>query len=249
MNDQTVGRSIRLLRRRRGWRQRDLAAQAGVSQSTISRLERGLLDDVALKRVRSIFATVDANAWVDVRWRGGILDRLLDERHAMLVGTVANLLTGLGWEVMPEVTYSIFGERGSIDLVAWHASSRTLLIVEVKTELVSVEATLRKVDEKVRLGPKIVADRFGWRPSIVGRLLVLPSERTQRRRVERHAAVLDRSLPVRGRAVRAWLHRPYGALDGLWFVSDAYGADLAAGSEGSRRIRKPRSIAQGNRST
>jgi transcriptional regulator with XRE-family HTH domain len=235
MNDVMVGRSIRILRLRLGWRQRDLARKADVSQALISLLERGHLDHVALRKVRAVLDALDASASLDVRWRGGILDRLLDERHATLVGTVASLLTGWGWEVVPEVSYSVFGERGSIDLIAWHAASRTLLIIEAKTDLVSVEATLRKLDEKVRLGPKIVAERFGWRPALVGRLLVLPADRTQRRHVERHAAVLDRALPVRGHAVRTWLRGPHAALAGLWFVTDALAAGVGAGVDRRRR--------------
>jgi hypothetical protein len=129
----------------------------------------------------------------------------------------------------------------AIDLVAWHAASRALLIVEVKTELASVEATLRKHDEKVWLGPRIVAERFGWRPAIVGRLLVLPSDRTQRRHVERHAAVLDRALAVRGHAVRAWLRGPRGPLAGLWFVPGTNAAGPGPGVDSGLQV--------GNRST
>ena len=49
------------------------------------------------------------------------MDRLVDDRHAVLVAAAGSLLTRAGWEVLPEVTYSRYGERGSIDLVAWHA--------------------------------------------------------------------------------------------------------------------------------
>jgi transcriptional regulator with XRE-family HTH domain len=195
VNDLTVGRAIRLLRRRRRWRQRDLADRAGVSQPTISALERGQIDCTPLRTVRTVLDALDATAWLEVSWRGGIIARLLDERHAALVGAVAGSLASWRWEVVPELSYSEYGERGSIDLAAWHADSRTLLVIEVKTELVSVESTLRKLDEKVRLGPKIVGGRLGWRPAAAARLLVLPSDRTQRRHVERHVAVLDRALP------------------------------------------------------
>ena len=127
-----------------------------MSQPTISALERGQIDCTPLRTVRTVLDALDATAWLDVSWRGGIIARLLDERHAALVGAVASSLTSWRWEVVPELSYSEYGERGSIDLAAWHADSRTLLVIEVKTELVSVESTLRKLDEKVRLGPKIV---------------------------------------------------------------------------------------------
>jgi Holliday junction resolvase-like predicted endonuclease len=68
----------------------------------------------------------------------------------------------------------VYGERGSIDLLAWHEATRTLLVVEVKTEVASIEATLRKHDEKVRLARRVAADRFGWQATVTSRLLVLP---------------------------------------------------------------------------
>jgi hypothetical protein len=61
------------------------------------------------------------------------------------------------------VSYSVYGERGSIDLLAWHPAIRTLLVIEVKTEVSSVEAMLRKHDEKVRLAPRVAAERFDGR--------------------------------------------------------------------------------------
>ncbi|HEY4190087.1 MAG TPA: hypothetical protein VGM28_06685, partial [Candidatus Limnocylindrales bacterium] len=62
----------------------------------------------------------------------------------------------------------IYGERGSIDILAWHAATRTLLIVEVKTEIASAEEMLRRHDAKVRLGPAIGRERFGIAPGAVG---------------------------------------------------------------------------------
>ena len=69
----------------------------------------------------------------------------------------AALLEAEGWLTAAEVTYSGYGERGSIDLLAFHPATRTLLVVEVKTEIASVEETLRRHDAKVRLAP----DRTG----------------------------------------------------------------------------------------
>lgn len=104
---------------------------------------------------------------LDVRWRAGALDRLLDEDHSAVVGALAELLGKLGWEVQLEVTYSVYGERGSYDILAWHRPTRTLLVIEVKTDVVSVEATLRKLDEKTRLAKsagKTSAGTYGPRP-------------------------------------------------------------------------------------
>lgn len=221
MDDVRAGRLLRALRVRIRLTQAVLGGRVGLSQQQISLIERGHLDAVPVRSVRAAFGGVGAMATWDIRWRGGAIDRLLDDRHAALVAAMANLLVRAGWKVVPELTYSEFGERGSIDLVAWHASTQTLLIIEVKTEITSVEQTCRKHDEKVRLAPKVVAERLGWRPRSVARLLVLPEQRTARRHVERADGVLARLYPMRGWNVRRWLSAPSGGGDGLLFVATA----------------------------
>lgn len=216
---QRIGRQVRAIRRNRRWRQEDLSARAGVSQDVISRVERGHLDAMPLRHLDSIARALDAELVVTMRWRGGDLDRLLDEGHAALVGRCAEVLIARGWDVRLEVTYSVWGERGSIDLVAWRVQTNTLVVVEVKTELTSVEETLRRHDVKARLAGGIVLDRFGWQPRTVCRLLVLPDLATARRRVDRHAAVLLRSYPQRAADVRRWLREPTASLSGLVFMS------------------------------
>ncbi|MEP7379312.1 MAG: helix-turn-helix transcriptional regulator [Chloroflexota bacterium] len=216
MDDQRIGRVIRALRRRRGWRQIDLARAAGCSQRTVSRAEAGHLP--ALRVLRQILAALDASLVVDIRWRAGALDRLLDEDHSAVVGALAELLGRLGWEVRVEVTYSVFGERGSYDIMAWDPTTLTLLVIEVKTDLASAEATLRKLDEKTRLAPKIARETFGWNARSTVRLLVMPDLSTLRRRIDRRASVFDRALPDRGHAVRRWLRAPSGPIAGLWFL-------------------------------
>jgi hypothetical protein len=112
-----------------------------------------------------------------------------------------------------------------------------LLVVEIKTDLVAVEATLRKLDEKVRLAPKIAAKRFGWDAAAVARLLVVPESSTLRRRVQRHAYVLGRAFPTRGYAVRKWLARPRGQVAGLRFLSPSNGRGLIRTAGGPQRVR------------
>jgi transcriptional regulator with XRE-family HTH domain len=219
MNDVQLGRRFRALRLRLGWRQEDLATRAGVSQDVISLMERGRLERVSIKMIRRVTQALDAELSMTVRWRGGDLDRLVDEGHAGLIGAVVELLRRLGWQVRAEVSYSEYGERGSIDILAWHPASRTLLVIEVKTELTSVEETLRKHDEKARLASRVALKQFGWHPRTTSRLLVLPDLSTPRRRVERHAAVLAVAYPVRGIAVRSWLGTPVDAISGLLFVA------------------------------
>lgn len=243
-----VGRRIRALRHYRGWRQVDLAARSGESRDVVSRIERGRIADMPVRRVAAIARALDADLVVSLRWRGGELDRLLDEGHAALLGRVAELLRASDWITESEVTYAVYGERGSIDLLAWHASTRTLLVIEVKTELTSIEATLRKHDEKVRLGARVAAERFGWRAASTARLLVVPNASSARRRVERHGAVLGTAYPVRGGVLRAWLRDPTDGsasgrpVSGLLFVSLAYPVRGRSRPIARKRIRTVRQV-------
>jgi transcriptional regulator with XRE-family HTH domain len=232
MDDVRLGSRFRALRHRLGWRQVDLAGRAGVTQDDVSRIERGRIANLPVRKLRHVANALEADFATWLRWRGGDLDRMMDEGHATLVGGIAGALRRDGWSARVEVSYTIYRERGSVDVLAWHQTSRTLLVVEVKTDLVSVEETLRKHDEKVRLA-RVVAEPFGWRPSAVARLLVLPSLATPRRRVERHAPVLQVAYPARGSALRAWLREPSGALSGILFVQLT-----RSGAVSRRRIRR-----------
>src|SRR5580765_2408298 len=117
MDDVRVGRILRALRRRRGWTQKELGRSANVSQQAISLIERGHGGRLSGETLRRVFAALDARWEPTVSWRGGDLDRLIDAEHARLVGEIARRLESAGWEVAVEVTYSEFGERGSIDVL------------------------------------------------------------------------------------------------------------------------------------
>lgn len=190
--------------------------------------------------LRRILAALDAHLALEVRWRAGALDRLLDMDHSALVSEVTRLLGLAGWELRVEVTYSERGERGSIDILAFSPASGTLLIIEVKTEVASVEETLRKIDEKVRLAPTVARQRFGWQSRAVGWLLVMPERSTLRRRVASRAALFDRAFPTRGGRIRRWLQTPAGAIAGLWFLSPSQGATGIRGGGGRERVRRPK---------
>jgi transcriptional regulator with XRE-family HTH domain len=238
VDDAKVGRALYVLRRRRRLTQSEVAAVAGVSQSAMSKAERGHVATLSIVTARRIFAVLDAGFEGSVIWRGGGLDRLLDERHAAVVGSTARLLKARGWEIVVEATYAIYGERGSVDILAAHVPSRTVLVVEAKTELTSIEQLGRKVDEKTRLArQRLCRERFGWAPTHTGRLLVLPDLDSRRRALHRHDSVLSVSFPSRGSEVRSWLRRPSGDLGGVLFVADMSPETVSAVRRSSARVR------------
>ncbi len=218
MDDVRLGRAIRAIRLRGRLRQADVARIAGLSQPAISNIERGHAGTMSLRSLRAIAAALGAEASVEIRWRSGDVDRLLDERHAALVRAAVELLVRRGWHVATEATYSQYGERGAYDVLAVHEDAGVALAVVAKTRLVSLEATLRKLDEKARLALTVAADRFAIRPRSATPLLVVPEGSVSRRAVATHDTILGRALPLRGAAARAWLAAPDATARGILLV-------------------------------
>jgi transcriptional regulator with XRE-family HTH domain len=238
VEDVRLGRILKALRIGKRLRQLDLAHLARVSQSAVSRAERGLLGTLPIDEVRRIFAALGARVELRAMWEGAGVDRLIDERHAALVELTARRLKARGWAIVAEVSFSHFGERGSIDLLAFHPGTRSLLVVEVKTELGAIEATLRTLDVKVRLAARIARERFGWFAATTSRIIVFPDDRTVRRHVDAHATSIGSVFALKGAAVRAWVQDPSAAIGGLWFMTAA-----ASSRPRPRRVR-PKPVAQ-----
>ncbi len=187
MDDIRFGILVRTARIRRGWRQRDLATAVGVSDATISRVERGHLDSAGLGRIRAIARALDIRVELLPRSRGSELDRLISSRHAAPGESVTKWLGGLGgWGVRPEVSFSRYGERGIIDLLAWHPGTRSLLVIELKAAIVDVGELLGTLGRKARNAWEL-ARGMGWEPATVSSLLIVaegpdqsaPDRRTQ----------------------------------------------------------------------
>lgn len=208
--------------------------------STIGRIESGQLGGVSVDRLRRVFEALGARVDLVARWNEGDLDRLLRSRHSgMHERVAAELSTREGWEIAPEVSFSIWGERGVIDILAWHAATRTLLVIELKTEIVDVNELMGKADQRRRLAPEIAAER-GWNPVTVGVWVLVADSRTNRRRLAAHRTVLRAAFPTDGRAVGAWLRNPKGTIAALSFLPDPQQRRLGTGAAAVRRVRVAR---------
>lgn len=214
-----LGLSVRALRRRLGWTQWQVGDRVEMSASEISRIERGAAHRVPIRTLERILEALGARLYVRVLWRGEELDRLLDHDHAVIVERLLALLTLDGWTTIPEATFQIRGERGSIDILAWHEATGTMLVIEVKSVVPDVQATVGGLDRKTRIAPTLARER-GWASKGIGRLLVLPDDRTARRRIEAFAATFDRALPARTAEIKRWLAQPSGPIAGVLFLSD-----------------------------
>jgi transcriptional regulator with XRE-family HTH domain len=219
-DDERIARLLIAIRHRSGLSQEDLARLADVPRRAIVDLEAGRGGRVALDRIRRMFDAVGGRAKLAVWWNGAAADQLLDAQHAAIVERAVGLFERRRFETHVEVSFSEFGERGSIDLLTGHPPSRAIAVCEIKSELGSLEATNRTLDAKVRLAPKLALARFGWEPRIISRLLILPERDSLRRLIARHERTMTSLYPARSREVRSWLRHPDAPIRGIWFVSN-----------------------------
>ena len=204
MERRTIARALRALRRRKRWSQRQVGERLGISQSEMSRWERGSLDRCSLAEVEQWATALNAHLRLDLRVDG---ERpLTDARHAMVQSWLIELLRAAGWVVEAEPSFNHYGDRGRIDVLAYHPGLRILLVVEIKTWLDDVQDLLGRLDVKRRIAPNMAAER-GWSVAAVVPAIVLRENRTTRRRLSTHEPMFA-SFELRARAATAWLRRP-----------------------------------------
>lgn len=242
MDQVRLGNDIRLLRRRRGWTQARLGESIGLSRWVVSEVECGRADRFDVAVIARMVAALGGYLSVRVLFQGEALDRLRDRAHAGLVDRIVADLLALGWEVATEVSFNVEGERGSIDVLAFHPATGALLVIEVKSVVPDIGGMLMTLDRKVRLAAELARQR-GWAPRTVSRVLVIRDDTTSRRRVHVHDATFATAFPLRGRAVRAWLRDPVGAISGLLFlpVAATVCTRRRSGAGGGGRSRPSRS--------
>ena len=226
-DDDRLARAARLLRERHGLRQRDVIAP-GRSRHFTLRLEAGDLAHLRVGDVRDHFARFGASVRVTAWWNGAALDRLVDERHAAVVEATIEVLRSYGWRTETEVTFSEWGERGSIDVFGAHDATRSVVVCEAKSDWGSIEDTIRVLDAKARLATVVAERRFGFVPECVAVLLVFPEERNARRIAKRYTATLSTAFPARNREISRWLRAPHGPVRGLWFLTKVHPRGPAA---------------------
>ena len=241
MDDLRIGAWVRSERRRLGLRQADLAARAGVGRSTVARLECGNLSEMNVATARAVAGAAGMELPFEPRSRRrASVERQVDWRHAALVEAVIGRLGGLGWETTAEHSFNDYGDRGSVDVAAWHPDCRALLLVEVKSDLRDVQATLHALDIKRRVAPNSLRVERGWHAKTLGVVMVMADLSVERERIERHAATFRTSLPARTVEIRHWLVRPAAPIRGIWFLQIARPTGTMREPPGHGRVRKPR---------
>ena len=180
--------------------QAELAVAVGVSRAHIASIESGR-----------------ANPSLDLAW--SIAERLgvdlqlltppplvLDRRrsdlvHARCSAYVERRMHAAGWLTAREVEVMEGRTHGWIDLLAFHPSSKLLVVVEIKTQLLDIGAAERQIAWYEREA-RAVARRRGWQPRRVCAWLVLLASEEVEAAISIHRQLLRRSFPDRAPGMR-----------------------------------------------
>jgi hypothetical protein len=122
-----------------------------------------------------------------------------------------------------------------VDLVARHDARGSVLVVELKTDIIDVGELLGTLDRKRRLGP-VIARGLGWSAASVSTCLIVADGMSNRRLVLAHGRTFRAALPDDGRRARSWLRDPVGELNAIMFVSDARPRSVRSGFATVRRV-------------
>jgi transcriptional regulator with XRE-family HTH domain len=175
-----------MLRIRRGWRQCDVAVKARLSPAVIGRHENGAVGSLStLARHAAVFGL---RPELRLLGRAGQLPRLTDEEHAAMVESMAGWFREAGLLTETEASFSEWGERGRIDLLAFDPRSRTVVIVEVKTQLLDLQDLFGALNVKERL-VSTIAERRGWVVRRRVTILAVAASASNRKIIRTHPAL------------------------------------------------------------
>jgi hypothetical protein len=202
-------------------------------------IEAGNVENVTIGQARRVARALGGRLDARLMWRGDGLDRLTNRGHAQMHEATFRWLRGVGgWLAIPEVSFSRAGERGVIDIAAWHAATRSLLVIELKTRLVDVSGLMATMDVRRRVAWAIARDH-GWEPTSVSIWVIVAPGRTNERIRSGHRAVLRAKFPADGRSMRRWIGQPTDSIAGLSFPPQVAISDLRQPTAMPRRVRRP----------
>jgi transcriptional regulator with XRE-family HTH domain len=214
MTRTTLGRQLapvaKAARQALGWSQRELADRLGISQAWICRIEAGTAHGVTLRVLDQALDELGVRVAVLPEGAGTSERRLQrDPAHALATAYIARHLERAGWQVRTEVEVGTGRFRGWIDVLAWHEASRTLLVVEMKTELRDLGAAERQLGWYEREAWRFAAREWTTPARLRSGLVLLATEHN------------DATVRLLREPLDRWL--PRGATDFAGLVTDPAG--------------------------
>lgn len=203
-----IGLVIKSTREEIGWSQRELARRLETSQSALQRLESGRSAYVDVRLASAALRLLGIRPSFDAQTLG--LAKRREQRdlvHAKCGAYASRRIKHDGWDTRLEVEVGSGRYRGWIDLLAYRAEDRSLLCVEIKTEIDDVGRIQRTTGWYLREAP-VAARRFGWRPrTTTGVLLVLCSTENDQA-IQRNLGSLRSAFPGTARGLSEWTTTP-----------------------------------------
>jgi transcriptional regulator with XRE-family HTH domain len=180
-----------------GWSQDELSERAGVPQSAISRVERGLHAGLDLDDLERIASAMGGTLHVELR-APFLADRARqrDRVHARCVAYIVSRMRRAGWVAESEVEIRGRTGPGWIDVLAFHPVSGVMLIIEVKTEIHDFGRIQRTLGWYER-GAWVAARRLGWRPRRSSAALLLLDTRVVADRLRDNRLLAAQTFPGR----------------------------------------------------
>lgn len=197
-----VGHALRESRLRRGLTQRAVAARAGVSTSTVQRVEGGRSGSITLDSIQRTALAVGRPLRIELA-----LDphrEPLDAGHLGIQELVVRLGSSGGYVALPEMLAGRVGSWRSTDVALRTDLRRWLLIVECWNTIGDVGAAYRGTSRKIADGEEYAAGRWGDDPHLVSACWVVRATARNRALVARYPALFAAKFPASSRAwVRA----------------------------------------------
>lgn len=187
-----LGAEVVALRRRRGWRQADLAARAGLGRMVVGRIERGAgrLDLDALERLAIAFEQP-----LTVTFGRDRLELTADAGHLAMQELVLGLGRGAGHAGAFELATRPAEPWRSADVGLRDDARRRLMLVECWNTIGDVGAAARSSDRKLAETRTLAAARWGEAPAEVGLVWVVRATARNRALVARYPEVFAARFP------------------------------------------------------
>lgn len=192
-----IGIALRDSRRALGLTQREVATRAGITQTHVSRIERGVEPATPLTTLAACAAAVGVQlaAFIEAR-PGASLPR--DHEHLRRQALVIDTARAGGWRGEPEARVTVpGGQPRSVDVLLARDVARECAVTEIWDLMPDIGDAMRGLEAKVeavrqRLDPE-------WR---VTGLLVVRATRRNRELVHRFGALFRARYPA---SSTAWL--------------------------------------------
>ena len=193
-----LGRELRRARHAIGKRQHDVGAEIGVSQSVVSRMELGRGGGMSVDLWAAAAAAVDRRVAVDmVEARADVAVRETPARSRACHELVADMARRGGWTAVTTIHAALSDADSETILVrdtGTYRRPREVAVVRVWDEVTRVERSIETI--RASLSREV---RLHGSDSAVSALVVIPSSRSNRRRISESRPTLAAAFPALGR--------------------------------------------------